>query len=220
MTDARTDAPSARRDSVTDPTEWRQLPPAEPIALRDPLAELLGMVSTEDPLVVTFPEVAKAAGHACPAVGGAYRATQVALEALYPESLPVRGQIAVRIDGDRTGHGVGPMARVVEHITGASDESGFEGLAGHGGRQDLLTFGPVDGPGTGRSFAFTRTDTGETVRLSYDPSKTGGMHDLIPAITGEDGSTKEEAVAEWHRRVERILAMTPDPDGPLVLERD
>jgi formylmethanofuran dehydrogenase subunit E len=40
------------------------------------------MVPEEAPLTITFPEVAKAAGHACPAVAGAYRVTQLALAEL------------------------------------------------------------------------------------------------------------------------------------------
>ena len=90
-TDAATDA---------DPTAWDRVETPDPIAVRDPLAELLGMVPEGDPLVVTFPEVAKAAGHACPAVAGAYRASDLALDRLYPDSLPVRSEVAVTVGGD------------------------------------------------------------------------------------------------------------------------
>lgn len=221
MADSGREASSAiRTDPVVDPTDWQRLPTVAPIPLRDPLAEALGMVTTDDPLVLTFPEVAKAAGHACPAVAGAYRATQVALAALYPDTRPVRGEIAVRVGGDRDDHGVGPMASVVEHITGAAEETGFAGLAGLGGRQDLLSFGPVDGPGPGRVFVFTRTDTDETVRVSFDPTTDGGMSDLVPRIVGPeaDEEGREEAIAEWHRRVQGVLDLEPSADGPLVLE--
>lgn len=53
-----------------DETPWRRLASAEPIRVRDPLAEVLGMVPEGEPLVVRFADVAKAAGHACPAVAG------------------------------------------------------------------------------------------------------------------------------------------------------
>lgn len=218
------EAPATRSTPVTDPTDWQRLPTADSIALRDPLAETLGMVRDEDPIVVTFPDVAKAAGHACPAVAGAYRVTQVALASLYPDParLPVRGEIAVRVGGSRDDHGVGPMASIVEHITGAADETGFAGLGGIGGRQDLLSFGSVDGPGPGRAFAFTRTDTDATVRVSFDPQAGGGMADLVPELVGQDrdATDREDVLAEWHRRVQRVLDLDPSPDGPLVLERD
>lgn len=214
-------ATTDRTETSGDPTNWRHLPTADPIPIRDPLAELLGMVDAGEPLVVTFTDVAKATGHACPAVAGAYRLTQVALEVLSPETLPVRSEVAVRVGGSRDGHGVGPMAKVVEHVTGAADATGFAGLAGRGGRQDLLSFGTVDGPGPGRAFSFTRTDTGATVRASFDPSAEGGMAALVPRIAGSEGreDERDDAVAEWHRRVQRILDLEPTADGPLVVER-
>lgn len=213
--------------TATDATPWRRLADADPIAVRDPLAELLGMVPEGEPLVVTFGDVAKAAGHACPAVAGAYRSTQLALDELYPESTPVRSEISVVVGGERDDHGLGPMADVIRHVTGAADETGFAGLAGCGGRQDLMSFGEV--PGRGRSFEFTREDTGETVRVSFEPSATGvdpdesggnPMRAAASIVRGEASAAERERFHEqWHGRVQRVLDAEAGGATPFTVTR-
>lgn len=221
----------------TDPTEWHRLTTADPIRLRDPLAELLGMVPEGEPLVFTFPEVAKAAGHACPAVSGAYRATQLALADLYPDTDPVRGEVSVVVDGSPGDPGLGPMASVIEHVTGAAGEDGFAGFGGYGGRDDLLEFGSLPGEEPGRRFAFARTDTGETVRVTFNPNEVGvappggdggaeadhtGFADAIPKlIQGEATIEERERFYEvWHDRVQRILDADAGPESAFTLVRD
>ena len=213
--------------AATETTPWQRLADADPIRVRDPLAELLGMVSEGEPLVVTFADVATAAGHACPAVAGAYRSTQLALAELYPESTPVRSDISVVMGGERADHGVGPMANVIRHVTGAADDTGFAGLAGCGGRQDLMSFGEVPGPG--RSFEFTREDTGETVRVSFQPSATGvdpaegggsPMQAAAGIVRGEASDAERERFHEqWHGRVQRILDAAAGEQTPFTVAR-
>lgn len=206
-----------------EPTDWIRMHHPEPILLRDPLAELLGMVAEGEPLAITFPEVAKVAGHACPAVSGAYRATQLALEELYPDSLPIRSAISVVVGGKPSDHGIGPMANVIRTITGAADETGFSGLAGVGGRDRLLAYGEVEGPG--RSFRFSRTDRDGFVTVSFDPSQAGvDPGDGIPfdaiARLANDDLPRDEAEAfweDWHDRVDRILN-APAEGGPFTVK--
>lgn len=205
-------------------TNWERLPDADPIRIYDPLAEVLGTVAEGDPLVVTFEEVVTAVGHACPAVAGAYRSTQLALERLYPEERPVRSEIEVTVGGSPETHGVGPMANVIRHVTGAADETGFAGFGGYGGRDELLTFGDVDGPG--RSFRFERTDTGDAVTVSFEPAATGvepdegggpPMKQLSRVVAGE--ATEAEATAfreQWYERVQRVLD-APADGGPFTV---
>ncbi|MFB6122028.1 MAG: hypothetical protein ABEJ78_01030 [Haloferacaceae archaeon] len=233
MSDSRTTDDSttddARADDSTTDTQWKRLATADPLALRDPLAELLGMVEEGDPLVFSFTEVAKAAGHACPAVAGAYRATQLALDELYPERYPVRSEIRVTVDGDPSDPGLGPMASVVTHVTGADSETGFAGFGGYGGRANLLDFGDVDGPDEGRTVEFERTDTGATVRVTFSPAATGtappgGDDDaanLVPRLVAGEATREERRrfYDVWHGRVERILAAKPGDGGPFSLER-
>lgn len=217
----RTDG-MARHDHETD---WRRLPEAEPILIRDPLAEVLGMVPDGEPIVVTFADVAKAAGHACPAVAGAYRSTQLALEELYPARYPVRSAVEVVVGGAPVEPGLGPMANVVRHITGAADETGFGGFGGFGGRDNLLSFGDVDAPG--RAFRFGRTDADRTVVVSFDPSATGvdpdagggaPMQSLASLVAGELDDDEAGAFRDgWHDRVQRILD-APVDGGPFTVD--
>lgn len=217
---------TADRTVTQEPTPWQRLADTDPIEIRDPLAEVLGMVPEGEPLVVTFADVAKAAGHACPAVAGAYRSTQLGLERLYPGSLPVRSDIAVTVGGDPDDPGLGPMANVIQHVTGAADETGFVGFGGFGGREGLLSFDDVDAPG--RAFRFERTDTGDAIVVSFDPSSTGvdpdagggaPMQTLSKVVSGD---ASEEVTAQfrdqWHERVQRILDAPPE-NGPFAVER-
>lgn len=220
-------------------TAWRRLASAEPIRIRDPLAEVLGMVEEGEPLVVSFEEVATAAGHTCPAVAGAYRSTQLALAELYPDELPVRSEIAVTVGGSPETHGLGPMATVIRQITGAADDTGFAGFGGYGGRDELLEFGEVDAPG--RAFRFERTDGGDAddgaadggdadgadaVTVAFDPASAGvdpeegggpPMQTLSKIVAGEaDDAEKECFHEEWHERVQRILD-APAEGGPFTV---
>jgi hypothetical protein len=207
-------------------TQWQRLVDADPIKIRDPLAELLGMVSEGEPLVVTFADAAKHAGHACPAVAGAYRSTQLALEELYPDAYPVRSDIAVVVESDPKAMGVGPMASVIGHITGAARETGFTGFGGYGGRKNLLSF--EEPSGLGRAFTFTRMETDETVRVSFTPGTVGvappgggdSTADLIPRLIAGEASDKERSAFYdgWHGRVQRVLDATPGPDSPFTVE--
>jgi hypothetical protein len=212
---------------TSDETPWQRLASAEPIRIRDPLAEVLGMVPDGDPLVVTFADVAKAAGHACPAVAGAYRSTQLALDRLYPDEYPVRSNVTVTVGGEPSDPGLGPMANVIRHITGAADETGFAGFAGFGGRDDLLSFGTVEAPG--RAFRFERTDADAAVVVSFAPSATGvdpddgggaPMQALGKIVSGD--ADEEEAAAfreQWHGRVQRVLD-APADGGPFTVETE
>lgn len=230
MTDRQ--RPTGGDDEQTSETQWARLADAEPIALRDPLAEVLGMVPEGEPLVFTFAEVAKAAGHACPAVAGAYRTTQLALSALYGEEYPVRSEIRVTVGGAPDAPGFGPMASVMRQLTGAADETGFAGFGGYGGREDLLTFDPGVASKSGRAFEFARTDTGRTVRVTFDPSAGSGRdresssggpssHATLQSLVGGEASEAERAafLDRWHGRVGRILTSPAGPGTPFALER-
>lgn len=206
-------------------TPWQRLASTDPIRIRDPLAEVLGMVPENEPLVVTFADVASAAGHACPAVAGAYRSTQLALERLYPDDHPVRSDVEVIVGGDSDDPGIGPMANVIRHITGAADETGFAGFGGYGSRENLLSFGDVDAPG--RAFRYKRTDTGAGVVVSFNPSTAGVDSEggdgppieILSKIVSSDADDEESAAFrdQWHSRVQRILD-APANGGPFTLE--
>jgi hypothetical protein len=194
----------------TDRTNWTvDYTDIEPIRLRDPVAEALAVLEPGDPFVVTYRDVVKIAGHSCPTAAGAYRIVTDGLEALYPDELPVRGEVAVLAGGPRTDPSYGVTSRLISYVTGAAGEDGFGGLAGgHGGRTDLLRFGAIGTEGI--TYEFTRTDTDQTVRVTYDTSKipdAGPATRHLPSlIDGEATADERAAFAEaWHGRVERIL---------------
>ncbi len=227
MRDIQSTTDPAGSRSSAETTQWLRLPDAEPIRIRDPLAELLGTAESGRPLTVTFGDIVTSAGHACPAVSGAYRATQLALDELYPDTFPIRSEIAVTVGAERDEPGYGPMANVIRHITGAADERGFVGFNGFGGRDGLLTFDDLEGDG--RTFEFTRTDTDRTIRITFDPAAAGiGPPDrqdpttnLIPKLVDESATEAERTAfyEAWHDRVETILAADARPEDPFTIEK-
>ncbi|MFC6718835.1 FmdE family protein [Natrialbaceae archaeon GCM10025810] len=200
--------PTATRES--DRTNWTvDYDDIEPIRVRDPVAEALAVLEPGEPFVLTYEDVVTIAGHSCPTTAGAYRIAKAGLEALYPDDLPVRGDVAVTAGGPRDDPAYGVTSRVISYVTGAAGEDGFGGLAGgHGDRRDLLRFGAIGVDGI--AYEFARTDTGESVRVTYrvEEVPTGGpATSNLPKLV--DGTATEEertAFAEdWHGRVRAIL---------------
>lgn len=210
--DTTDSTPTADRatDDEPDPTNWAVEYDVEPIRMRDPAAEALAVLDPGDPLVITYADVVKIAGHSCPTAAGAFRIADAGLDALYPNDLPVRGDVAVTAGGPRDDPSYGVTSRLISYITGAAGVEGFGGLAGgHGGRRNLLSFDEFDGDGL--VFEFRRTDTDETVRVTYHvaaipPSGPGTSH-LSKLIDGSATDEEREAFAtDWHGRVQAILS--------------
>ncbi len=141
----------------------------ETITLRDDLCAFLG---TLEGGVVTFSylDIAKTAGHSCPTVAGAYLMTLAGLKALYRDQMPVRGEIFVSFKEQPEEGVAGVIANVVTQITGATATTGFKGIGGQFVRHGLMEFGA----NITASVRFKRTDTGQTVDVTYDPSEIKG----------------------------------------------
>lgn len=176
-----------------------------PIVVRDPLCEVLGAASN-GLLEYTYTDVVKLAGHSCPTVAGAFLMVQEGLTSLYEDAIPVRGEIKVLMKG-RLGEGVvGVIANVASMITGATDMSGFHGIAGKFDRRGLLFYdAQIEG-----EMALVRTDTGMHVELNYNPSFVSGdprMSELLPLIaSGQADSSQQTLFGQlWQDRVKRIL---------------
>jgi len=206
MTDTQnpTDAPDAAAELAVEYD-------ADPIEIRDPVAEALAVLDPGDPFVITYADAVRAAGHSCATASGAYRIVQLGLDALYPDDYPVRSDVEVHVPGSRDDATYGVMARIVSYVTGATEDDGFGGLAGgHGGRRDLLHFDAFD-PGTSDpTFRFERTDVGETVEVTYHVSEVPDGGTAIGNLGRilEDSASEQERTAfaeAWHRRVQAVL---------------
>ncbi|MBF0627648.1 MAG: hypothetical protein HQL91_05430 [Magnetococcales bacterium] len=176
------------------------------ITLRDPLAELLG--AGDAPLVYTFNDAVKLAGHACPTVAGAFLLIKRALTLLYPDTLPQRGDLRITVPG-RVDEGVtGPITQIFTLVSGAAAQNGFKGLAGQYNRMNLLQF---DEKSTSGLFRFERMATGQKVTLSYSPAAippAASMGALMPLVLGQQATPAQrtEFGQLWRQRVEAILA--------------
>lgn len=184
----------------------------EPIRIRDPVAEALGVLEPGEPFAVTYEDLVKAAGHSCPTASGAYRITQVGLDALYPDDVPVRSEIEVLAAGPRDDATYGVMSRLISYVTGAAQEDGFGGLAGgYGDRRNLLTFDAFDPDSAAPTFRVRRTDTDETVEVTYHvgdvPDGGPALGNLQQIIDGTASEEDRELFAEvWHGRVQAVLS--------------
>ncbi len=177
----------------------------ETITLFDPLSQVLG--SFEDgKIIFTYKDIVKLAGHSCPTVGGAYLMTLRSLEALYKDSLPVRGQIKVEFKEDEKDGVAGVIGNVISDITGATQTSGFKGLNGKFARHSLMFFNAkIDS-----SARFTRTDTGKSVDVYYNPNivpPSPQMQPLMQKVMTQTATPDEiKAFGKlWQERVEKIL---------------
>ena len=175
------------------------------VTLRDSLSNFLG--TFEDGIVeFSYLDIVKSAGHSCPTVSGAYLVTLKALEILYPNEIPSRGNISVYIKNDMKEGVTGVIANVITQITGATEFSGFKGLNGKFARNNLMHFN-ADIKG---QIKFIRLDNGASVELSYDSSIVGGnpkQQELMMKLM-QGVATKEEAKEFgqlWQERVENIF---------------
>lgn len=216
------DTDSTSTDAPPTETNWQvSYDDVAPIRIRDPVAEALGVLAPGDPFVVDYADAVMVAGHSCPTAAGAYRLTQLALDALYPVThsepdepgasgeLPVRSDIEVLAGGPRDDSTYGVMSRIVSTITGAAEADGFGGLAGgHGDRRNHLHFRDLER--VEPTFQFRRMDTDETVEVTYHvgtvPSAGSATRHLPKLVDGTATTDdRDEFSSAWHARVETVL---------------
>jgi hypothetical protein len=186
----------------------------ETITMYDPLSEVLGSFD-EGIIEFNYLNSVQSAGHSCPTVGGAYLMTLKALKALYPDTLPVRGEIKVAFASSCDEGVAGVIGNVISNITGATESTGFKGLGGKFARHSLMEFNA----NINASARFTRTDTGVSVDAFYDPSSVQGDGDpsqmqmmMGKAIAGDKEARKKFGMM-WQRRVEKILIDNADNES-------
>ncbi len=178
------------------------------IDLQDPLSDFLGAFE-EGKLQISYLECVKLAGHSCPTVAGAYLMALHGLKALYGTELPQRGNIHISMRESEAEGVTGVICNVISFIAGANGAGGFKGLNGKMSRNNLVNYDvPIDG-----EVKLTRTDTNQSVTLSYDSSMVPGDPMMQPLMgkcmqglaTPEE---KKEFGRLWQARVEKILLST------------
>ncbi len=190
------------------------------IRLFDPLARLLGAFD-DGVIEIGYPEVVRAAGHSCPTVASAYLMTLKALENLYRDGMPARGDIGVEFSQDFDEGTAGVVGSVVAQITGAAGPGGFKGSAGNFGRNNLMQFGSS----IGHSARFTRTDTGRSVEVDTNPNAVPAAPQTMPLLQKiiartADPDEKDEFARLWQDRVKRILIdQRDDPELVTITPR-
>src|SRR3972149_5899929 len=187
------------------------------ISLYDPLAEFLG--ATKDGILqYGYFDAVLLPGPSCPTVAAAYWSTFKALVYLYPDAMPVRGEIRVEFSHDSASGVTGVIANVVSMLTGAMSDNGFKGIGGRFDRRKKLFFA-VEMPGEMR---FTRLDTGRAVQtatnLKHIPASPR-LPQLMARWLSDTATAAETAEFRqlWQARVRSILLEHgDDPDVFLV----
>ncbi|MBU0943496.1 MAG: hypothetical protein KJ804_21525 [Proteobacteria bacterium] len=219
MADRRTD------DAITMVDYLDTVPP---IIMKEPLLGLLGQ--TEQPIPYTFKETVKISGHACGAVTGAWLITRKALEALYPSTLPVRGQIKVIMPGAEDEWLIGVFGQVIANITGAAPKTGFPGgaLGPAFNRRNLMVYAkePVGTPPTKMRWIFERTDTGAKVAIRYDlsmiqPSATPASKEVEAKVARglADAQELKNWQANWNAGVKFLFDNADTLPGLFTVEK-
>ena len=185
------------------------------IALHDPLAAVLG--SAPDGLLqYGFADAVQLCGHACPTVAGAYLMTLHGLRQLYPEQLPQRGGVMVRMRQAASDGTTGVIAQVAGLITGAAGEGGFGGLAGQFRRRGLLQFSQD----ISSLMQLVRLDSGAAVNLDLDSSRAPAaaeIGELLPRLLAAEATPEEveRFQACWRQRLYDLLVT--HADDPLLV---
>ena len=177
----------------------------ETIKVKDPLSMVLGAFEAGE-YEFNYLDVVKSAGHSCPTVAGAYIITLEALKSLYPDQRAIRGNIQVEFQEDLEDGVAGVIANVISQITGATDKSGFKGLAGKFARHSLMSFNA----NIESSARFTRVDTGKMVEVLYNPLTIMPNPKMQPAMqkmmSGNATPVEIKEFGElWQDRVARIF---------------
>jgi hypothetical protein len=185
------------------------------ISVVDPLAEVLG-AAVSGRMDYHYADAVRLAGHSCPTVAGAWLMARRGLGALYPDGLPVRGQVRVELRDDLSSGTTGVVAAVLGLVIGAAGEGGFKGLGGRFARNGLVT-GGVAMAGEVR---LTRLDTGAQVELTYQAQSVPPdpvMLPLMQRVTKGEADADERRVFAglWQDRVRRLLI--EHADDPAVV---
>jgi len=184
----------------------------------DPLAAFLG-AAQDGILEYHYADAVRLAGHSCPTVAGAYLLTRRGLLALYGDTLPERGGIAVQMRDSRDSGTTGVIAAIATLLTGAAAETGFGGIgpAARFTRRNLLDY---DAPIRGL-MALRRLDNGASVELELNAAVVPFLAEMQSLMTkAVSGQATPDELARfgelWQARVRTMLL--EHADDPELLQ--
>ena len=174
-----------------------------------------------------FTDLVKMSGHACPTIAGSYLICQAALAALYPDTIPIRGEVAVTVFGEVDEGVYGVIGQALSFITGAAPASGFRGLWHKFQRKDMLVFAGKKIDPEAMCFEFRRTDQNRSVlvkfypqRIPFPAEKGRRLSELMEKVIWEAATEEQRGEFQelWVGRVRDMLMMKKDIDHWLILE--
>ena len=174
----------------------------EHIVLKDELSEFLG--SSEEGIIdISYLDIVKMAGHSCALVSGTYLMALKGLQELFGTELPKRGAIKVELRESLSEGNTGVTAQVLSNITGATTDTGFNGVNGKYSRRGLLFYGAD----IQSNVRFTRLDTNKSVEVSYMPMKVVNPGDIMQSALGPDATeeSKKDFPRKWQDMVKTIF---------------
>ena len=174
----------------------------EHIVLKDNLSQFLG--STGEGIIdFSYLDIVKTAGHGCVLVSGTYLMALRGLQKLYANEMPVRGEIKVELRGTLEEGNTGAAAQVLSNITGATANTGFQGIQGKYNRRGLLFYGAE----INSSVRFTRLDTGESVEVTYTPERVVQSGPIMQSAIGPDATEESRKTfpKRWQEMIKTIF---------------
>ncbi|HKW84398.1 MAG TPA: hypothetical protein VJN68_11665 [Burkholderiaceae bacterium] len=139
-------------------------------------------------------------------MAAAYWLTFLALEHLYPDSLPQRGGIRVEMREDARCGTTGVVATIVQMLTGAAGGTGFKGIGGRFARVNLIRYTPD----LLLTMRFIRQDKRAAVDVHADVALAPShpqTEQLLEKCLAEKASPQEQLLLGelWQLRVRHLL---------------
>jgi len=183
---------------------------APTIKIKDPMAVLVGSLpEDQNTLIIHLTDIALYSGHVCPGIASGYMLTRKALQALYPEGVPERGQIRVAAMGPSD------LMDVASYITGARSFYGRDEINAY----DLVVDTNLKPQQAGTYvIVFQRKDNGQAVKAVFNkfklmaPGKVKNMKNFFKRVL-EGKASAQEKTKKWAKvqsLVKKILLNTPE----------
>lgn len=163
------------------------------IKIHEPFAEFLMANPEEHTFEVSLLDAVRFAGHACPAMVGAFMISKHVVEKLFPETqVCERGDVQVFMGRGATEGATGPISNIFSFVFGAFEKNGFGGLGGENFvRRNLLQYENLQVPPG--AFRFKRVSTGQSLDVFYSPGQA--QVDIDPSWPFQK---------QWRARIQEI----------------